>query len=264
MNLYRPNRRGGRKGRRRLLLATAFVIVVFMVDGFSGGYIRMLVRSAGATLWGTVTGVGESIAGSGVFSTRRALESENATLRQELTEVRLRAAAFDFLKTENGELRRIAQMAESSQGITAPIVSSFRSSPYGTFLIGAGTLSGISVGDLVLIGDSSAGFVIGRIDSVSARVAVVKELLAPDESMEGVVNGVSIIFDGHGGGQAQGEAPRDAEIKVGDFMTSPTSGGHAIGVVGKIEEDSGGASMKVFAHVPVSMYEVRFVYVLTQ
>ncbi len=264
MNSYRPNNVSGRKGRRRLIAATVFVVVAFLVDGVSGGYIRGLIQSGAVSVWSAVAGAGQSIKGSGVLSTRRGLENENAVLRNELTEIRLRAAAFEFLKKENDELRAITRMVADTEGVTARIVSSFRASPYGTFLIGAGTSHGVKEGDLVMVGDSSTGFIVGRISRADADISIVRELFAPDASIEGVVNGVSILFDGHGGGQAQGDAPRGAEIKVGDPIVSPTDGGRAIGVVGKTEEDKSGASTKVFANLPVSMYDVRFVYVFTQ
>ncbi len=264
MNLYRPSSDSGRKGRRGLLIATVLVAILFVADGLSGGNIRTLIRSGAATLWSTVTHTGETITGSGMFATRRALESENAALRKDLTEVQLRAAAFEFLRSENESLRGIVQIVEDSDGITVPIVSSLRSSPYGTFLIGAGTESGLNEGDLVMIGDSAAPFAIGRIETLDERISVVKELFAPDKTIEGVVGGVSVIFDGRGGGQARGEAPRDADVQVGDVVVSAAVRGRAIGVVGKVEEDSGGASKKLYANIPVSMFDIRFVYVVTQ
>lgn len=225
----------------------------------------MLVRSSAATLWSSAERAGDVIFGSGFFSTRRALLRENASLRTELLQLKLRAAGFEVLRSENEHLREIARLAEDEQGITAPIVSSLRSSPYGTFLIGAGSLNGVRAGNIVIIGDPPfGGFVIGRVDSADTHTSLVTELFAPDQAIEGVARGISISFEGRGGGQARGEAPRDAEIAEGDAVISPIVGNRAIGVVGEVEKDTGGAVQRVYVSVPVNLYDVRFVYVLTE
>ena len=256
-NSYQQN-----KGRRRLLLATVFVIVVFVADALSGGSARAFARAGAANMWAAGASAGERVFDSGFFSTRRALEKENKTLREELTQLQTRVAAFDILKIENESLRLLAHFAERERGITALIVSSLRSSPYGTFLIGAGSEDGIRAGNLVMAGDPQfGGFVIGRVESTDARISLVKAVFAPNEAFDAVINDISVMLLGRGGGQARAEAPRDAEIKTGDSVFSPSVGGRAIGVVGGVEVDKGDASQRVYVILPFSL-TYRFVYIV--
>ncbi|HCM43603.1 TPA: hypothetical protein DIS55_01465 [Candidatus Kaiserbacteria bacterium] len=256
-NLYQQN-----KSRRRLLVATVFVIAVFVADTLSGGSARAFARAGAAYMWATGASAGETVFDSGFFSTRRALEKENKSLREELTQLQTRVAVFDILKSENESLRLLTRFTERERGITAPIISSFRSSPYGTFLIGAGSEDGIRAGNLVMAGDPQfGGFVIGRVENTDARISLVKAVFAPNETTDAVISGISVMLLGRGGGQARAEAPRDAEIKTGDAVFSPLMGGKAIGVVGGVEVDKGDASERVYVMVPFSLTS-RFVYII--
>ena len=89
---------------------------------------------------------------------------ENAALREQISRLEERSAAYQVLVEENKSLREMTRAASLGVGVTAPVISSFRASPYGTFLIGAGSADGISPGDIVL---SSENFVIGRASGFS-------------------------------------------------------------------------------------------------
>ena len=261
MNLYRQN--NTRRNKRRLLFATVLVGFVFIIDGLSGGNIRSMFRAGASSVLNVGTRIGSTISGSGLFSSRRALESENRTLREERAELQMRAAAFAVLREENEALRNLVHLAEEEQGITAPVISSFRSSPYGTFLIGAGTEDGARPGSLVLVGDPRLeAFVLGRIQTSDTHSSLVKSLFAPGEVTDAVIAKVGVSVEGRGGGQARAEAPREASITEGDPVISGTFGGRGIGVVGKVVEEAGGASQTVFIRFPINLNEVRFVYVL--
>ncbi|MEX2015140.1 MAG: rod shape-determining protein MreC, partial [Candidatus Hydrogenedentales bacterium] len=196
---------------------------MFAVDAFSGAHARALARVGAASMWAAGSSAGESLLASGLFSTRRALERENLMLREELAQSRARGAGFEVLKSENESLRSLLNIVENENGLTAPVMSSFRSSLYGTFIIGAGSEDGVSGGDLVVGGEPRfGGFVVGRVDTAHARVSLVKSIFAPRETIDASVRGVGITLRGRGGGQARAEAPRDAEIEVGDAVFSPS------------------------------------------
>ena len=261
MNSYRHSK----KSRGPLLLATILVLLVFIIDWLSGGSVRALLRAGASSVWDVGSRAGSVVFGSGFFSTRRALEEENRTLQEELSQLKVRAAAFDVLKEENDALRKVVDLAKGDSGITAPITSSFRSSPYGTFLIGAGTEDGVRVGSLVIAGDPQfGGFLIGHVQAADARASLVKSLFAPGETTDAIVNNVGITLEGHGGGQARGEAPREAVIEERSIVTSALMGGRAIGIVGKVEKDPGGASQRVYVNLPISLTSLKFVYVVEQ
>ena len=262
MNSYRQN--NVKRDRRRLLFASALVIIIFVIDGLTGGTIRTVVRAGALSVGNIGARTGEVIFGSGFFSTRRALEKKNQALREELSQFQMRAAAFDVLKEENKALRDLVHLAEDERGITAPVASSFRASPYGTFLIGAGTEDGVSKNNLVLVGDSQFdGFVIGRVEDAGTHTSLVRGIFAPGEKTEAVVGDIAVSVEGRGGGQARAEVPREASLGEGESVFAGAMGGRAIGVIGKVEKKAGDASQVAYIHFPINQNEVRFVYVLT-
>ena len=246
-----------------MLVATICVVLIFFIDIISGGALRGLVRGGASRLWGAGSGVVSGVLNSGFFSTRRALGQENVLLREQLAQSEARAAGYQALKDENTALQNILHVAQGTRGITAPIISSLSSSPYGTFMVGAGTLDGITLGDLVLAGDSlQGGFAIGRISDAGAHASLVTELFAPNVSTDAIVGGAQVLVTGRGGGNARAEVPRDLSVAPGDTIRSPLVGGRPIGVVGAVNADPASASSQVYIGLPISLSALQFVYVV--
>lgn len=249
----------GRSGRRRLLYATLLILALLALDLLTGGSIRSLVRSGASGLWSMSASVRGGITGSGALASRSSLAHENALLREQLERMTERAAAYSSLQQENEILRALLRLADDQQGITAPIVSSVRSSPYGTFLIGAGQGDAVQPGSLVL---TEGGFVAGRVSEVHARTTLVTEVFAGGGEIDANINGVVVMAEGRGGGNARVELPRDATVQVGDPVVAPQLGGRPIGVVGRIESDPSSASQTVYINLPVNLAALRYVYVV--
>lgn len=248
--------------RRRLLIATVIVLLVFSFDILSGGLVRALARGTGSTMWGVGSAIGSSISGTGLLSSRRALQEENTALKQQLAQLRVRDASFQVLMKENASLRALARLPESSPGITAPVISSVSASPYGTFLIGAGIEHGVKKGDLVALSNGSDALVIGRVDDARKKSSLVMFVFAPNARIEGTLRGAPIAIEGQGGGNARSDAPRGLTIEIGDPVIAPSLGGRAIGIVGKVDSDPARTFQKVYIGLPVGLSEVSFVYVI--
>ncbi|MEK7480279.1 MAG: rod shape-determining protein MreC [Patescibacteria group bacterium] len=258
MNSYRQN-----EGRRRLFIATIFVFVVFGIDALLGGRVRGLVRAGGGSLYSAGARTLSGIADSGFFSSRRTLSENNRSLREQVAELEVRAAAVQVLRDENASLRAVVRLAEAEKGITAPIISSVRSSPFGTFSIGAGTKDGVMEGSLVMTNDAAGGgFVVGRVRDVGKRTALVLELFAPNTSVPVVIRGASAFAEGRGGGNARAEIPRGLEVASGDAVTSRLFGGRAVGIVGSVYSDQSSATSEVYIGLPVGLAALQFVYVI--
>lgn len=250
--------RGPGAARRRLLFATILILVVFILDIFSGGKIRGAVRNAEVSVWSVGVRAWDSVAHNGFFASRASLEAENASLSGEIAQYEERAAAYDTLSSENAALGQMVHLAQTSPGITAPIVSSFNASPYGTFLVGAGSADNVATGDLVL---TDADFVIGRVADVSARTSLVDELFAPNASVNVVIDGADVPAQGEGGGNAQARIPRGVNVNAGDSVIAPEYGGRAVGVVGHVISDPANGYSQVYISLPVDLSALRFVYI---
>ncbi|MEK7134102.1 MAG: rod shape-determining protein MreC [Patescibacteria group bacterium] len=260
---YRPPH-ARRSGRRSLITVTFFVILVVLADWALGGAIRVQVRSLSATVtqWGLA--IGDSIVNTGFFSSRRAEARKNQILTEKVAQCEERAVGYDVLKTENDELRAMLRVVgsvsgEGQGGITAPIASSIRSSPYGTFLVGAGAADGIAKGALVLTG---GGFVVGTITDVGTHISTVTEIFAPGATIDAAINSATVPVFGYGGGNARMKLPRSLFVETDDIVFAPGFEQRAIGVVGAIASSSANASQDVYVHLPVNLGSLRYVYIL--
>ena len=259
MNSYRQNK----SPHKRLLALTVLVIFLFLLDVLTGGSIRHRLRGGAVVLGEWSRRVGTGIAGTGILKTRVSLEAQNRSLTEELAQFEERAGGYEALRSENEQLRAFVRLVENSpsgtQGVTAPVVSSVRTSPYGTFLIGAGEAEGIVRGSFVL---TSGGFVVGTVSDIGAHTAVVAEIFAPGASVEAIAGGAAFSAVGSGGGNARAKVPRALTIQVNEPVMAPELGQRPIGIVGNIASSSASASQDVFIVLPVNLSSLRYVYIL--
>lgn len=245
-------------GTRALLWATIAVIILLGFDFISGGVLRAVFRTASSYVWQAGSHTVSAVAESGVFSSRRQLAAANTSLQSELDAYHAQDAAQAALIAQNKELQALVNLAQKNPGVTVPIVSSTQPSPYGTFLIGAGTIDGIVLGDLVLTAD---GFVAGRISDVQKNSATVTELFAPTASLNATLAHATITLEGQGGENARAQMPRSLSVLIGDIVTSPAAGGLPVGVVGRVVADPASAYQEVYVRLPINLPAVRYVYV---
>lgn len=251
---------GAKSGRRRLFIVTLVVVIVFLFDIVSGGIVRSGVRTAAGAVWTATGTVRTSIAESGYFRLHRSLASENASLRSEAARYKQEAAGYQVLKRENEELRALLALAQTEKGITAPVISSFRSSPYGTFLVGAGVGDGVTLGSLVL---TDGAFVIGVVNDVKMNTTSVSEVFAAGNETDARIGTAVVSVEGRGGGNARALVPRGIAVAAGDAVTSSIYSGRAIGIVGKVESTPTSADQTVYISLPVNVSTLHYVYILT-
>ena len=255
---FRYAARSSRSGQRRLLAATALVIVLVILDLLSGGKVRSVLRDAAGLIWGAGSHVELAISRSGYFSSRRSLENQISALQEELQEAHTQAAAFSVVEAQNQELSVITHLAASSPGVTAPLASSLIASPYGTFLIGAGSGDGITAGELV---ETSGGFVVGTISDVQAHTSLVQESFAPNATIDVVIDGASVQAKGQGGGEAIAQIPRTILVSANDPVTAPQFKNKPVGVAEHVNADPASAVSTVLIALPTSLSSLEYVYV---
>ncbi len=255
---YRERNAG--TGRRRLLLVTIFVIVLFLVDMVTGGSIRAIVRDANARISLAARAIGMTIASNGYFTSHAALASQNVALQARVATLEEQIVLSASLQQQVTTLSEMAHLATTEQGITVPVASSFIASPYGTFLVGAGIDEGVSLDSLVLSGNGTA---IGTISYVSAHTATVTEVFAPGVVINALLDGAPVSVHGAGGGNATTQVPHGVSIAPGDVVTAPSLGGHTIGIVGHVDTDPSSAAMQVYIGSPVNSASLQYVFVVS-
>lgn len=247
--------------RRRLMAATALVVALVVLDIFTGGSVRSFARSLGASIWQGTERVRTSIRESGYFATHRALARENAALRAQVMQYQEKAAGYDFLETENAQLRAALNFSQGENTITAPIVSSFRSSPYGTFMIGASERDSLRVGSVVL---SDGGFVLGTVSDIQAKTTTVKAALSAGGRIDALIGETAVTIFGDGGGNGHASVPLGVALAAGTPVISPAHGGRAIGIVGKIVSAPASPDQTVYIHLPFNLTSMRYVYIVRE
>ena len=246
-------------GRRRLVSATIIVIGLFAVDIATGGAIRSIVRTAAVSVSSVFHTIDTHIEEGGYFTTHAALASQNQALKAQVAALEEQAALSTSLQAQVTALSAMAHLAQNDRGITAPVASSFIASPYGTFLIGAGTDEGVLPDSIVLSGD---GIALGIVSEVSARAATVTEIFAPGHSINALLDGAPIAVRGSGGGNAVAQVPHGVTVLPGDPVSAPGLQGRTIGVVGHVDTDPSSAAMQVYIGSPVNLSSLQYVFVV--
>lgn len=256
-NGFRSGRAPAKSGRQSLFLVTLLAVLIVLLNIALGGKISALVRDMVAPIDGAGGRVGSFITSSGYFASRGQLEAQVAALQAEVQQDQLQAAAFEAVQQENQSLSSLAHLAQTSQGLAAPIISSIVSSPYGTFSVGAGSADNVSNGSLVLTSD---GFVIGKIVQVQAHQSIVEELFAPGVQTPVSIDGSAVIAAGEGG-EAVAEIPHGITVSEGDPALAPQLQDKPIGIVEHVDSNPANAQQAVYIALPVSLASIQYVYV---
>lgn len=262
MNLYRRNIRAAReprRGTRALLAITITFCAIAVMDLVLGGMFRNTARSMLAPVLSSSHAASAAVFQGDFWRSRSALLREVTSLKMDIQKLRGETAGYDALRQENESLREMAKLAEENEGLTAPVISSFRSSPYGTFLIGAGREDGVVQNGLVL---TDGGFVLGVVSEAAQRSATVQAVFSPTASLEVVVGTVAFTLDGKGGGNARAEVPRESELREGDAVLAPLYANRPVGVIGRIESASSSAYSSIYVVFPMNLNSIRYVYVI--
>jgi cell shape-determining protein MreC len=253
------SRRNDDTSLRRAIVLTLIIIIIGLFDVVLSGQLRTLVRDALTPFANTVTSVWQHVLVYGNLSGRAELLQQVQTLEAERNRLRERDVLFHLLAQENAELRALAAVATTSEAITAPVASSFRASPYGTFVIAAGWRDGIERDSLVL---SSEGFVLGTIEDIGMRTAIVRFVFTPGGEIEAVSGVSAFTLTGQSLGSASTQVPLETPLTIGDMVYAPTLESRPIGVISHIASTTAAIYSDIYVNSPVSLHSLRHVRVV--
>lgn len=242
------------------MLVLLLSVAAFGFDTVTGGLVRSYTRTMASVAWSASAGTISAFESNGLLATHRMLAEENAQLKAELQAEAEHTAQYAALESENAALREMAKVAETEGvGVTAAVLSTYRSSPYGTFVIAAGKSDGVNMGSIVL---TQGGFVLGTVSDVDVHTATVQALFSPKNSIDLIVRDVAFTAEGRGGGNAEAEIPRDVTIAVGDAVLSPQFHNRVAGVIGSIDAASSSAVQTIHVRIPTNLNTLKYVYVV--
>ncbi len=241
-------------GRRSTLIFLAIVVLILAQFGFSRT-IRDSLRSA-------LGGPGRFISDAGgraksafaVLFTVQDLARENIELKEQLLAREAEVAKLQFAQGENEQLKKDLQFRLSRSEFSMIAANVLNYSPtniFQTITINRGESDGIKVGQAVV----SGGFLIGKVQAVSARTAEVwllnnRNLVTPVMLTESQTVG---LLKGSIRGLVVENIPLDTKVDKGTaVVTSALEGLYPAGIAVGVVEEIISAKEEIFLTLRVS------------
>ncbi len=180
-------------------------------------------------------------------------------LERELSRVRYQALLYQTLSDELMRLEELLNLPTDEVVATARVVSRPPRTHYDTLLLELSSGHRVSVGDGVFFERVK----LGAISTVSGNAATVALLSLPGartDARAGDPTGI-VILEGLGGGAFTFDVPVSVSIEPGDVVVDASNDLHALAVVARVNEEPDKTVKTVYAHAPVSLFEVRYVSV---
>ncbi len=210
-------------------------------------YVRDATYASVSDFWGYFEGID-------------ALQEQNNLLRQDLEALRVKEMEFAQMKVLYEDIRGLSTTSASVAKTLARVLSKPPFTPYDSFVVDVGSDSGIEVGDLVYAHNALA---IGRISHVAESMSTVTLFSSGGEVQEFEVlrTGTSVEAYGKGGGNFELYVPKDFDVVEGDVLQEPSSGLSAVATVYSVDKTSQNSFKKVYARVPLPVFQSRFVLI---
>ncbi len=190
------------------------------------------------------------------------LYRENEELKKTIAELSLKLGNQGVITAENSRLKEALGGNEGRKVVLAGVLAKPNRSLYDTLIVDTGSENGVKEGDLAKVSQS----IIGKVVRVSVKSAKIKLFSSPGEETEvyiGEKNIPALAF-GLGGGNFEIKLPKDAEIKGGDIVSSPTNGIEILGTVGSVEKKESDSFQKILAKSPINISELGWVEIVKQ
>lgn len=251
---------------RSIVVVLLFGVVLLSLGVWRGTFAGILWRVTEPVLHSRA--FASSVIGSvtAQFYAKSALTRENEALKAALASSSLALLDRNLLAEENKELReRLGKAGATPHTTLASVIARPPASPYDTFIIDAGSDVGIAVGDLVFAGGAS---VIGSVSESYASTARVALFSSPGMVHTGLLRrqggeagDIPLTVSGQGGGTMRAEVPAGTKVSIADAVILTVNSLTLSGVVSHVERTEGNSFEVVYLHLPVNLFELRYVEV---
>ena len=210
-----------------LIIVFFLVLLQLLTANPLGGIIHTLFRPVFIVENGVTKEVQEFLA---LVQSKRELARQNAKLKEQLDNLAPSAYLIDALRLENKELKTLLGRKESQNTILATILAKPPVSLYDTIILDVGLNKGVSIGDLVIVGNN---FVVGDIAEVYEKSSLVHLFSTSGRETDITIGDERLLVraTGRGGGNFITTLPRGVEVKVGDIVILPNISAQIFGVV---------------------------------
>ncbi len=186
-----------------------------------------------------------------------------AALTDELARAKAAAADRDILAAENTQLRQLLGRAPAGETrVLASVLQRPPGTPYDTLLVDVGARHGVVVGQQVSAGGS---VMLGDVTTVNDSTSVITLYSAPGRELAAVLlhgaTSVPLKLSGQGAGSFVAELPSGTQVAVGDSVVLTGVPGGMPGTVSAVVAKEGESFVKVYLHLPVNLFDLRYVEV---
>jgi cell shape-determining protein MreC len=244
-----------------VVLLVCIIFVAFFRNPLSNIFLRVT-----SPLFVARDSVGGGLSGIfAQFSSKASLETQNETLRAALASTSAALADRDILYQQNLFIKNQFGRDTAAHALLAGVLMRPPNIPYDTLLIDAGSAQGVTMGDIVSAGGTTA---IGRITSVYGTQSRATLFSAAGESYQALLQlsaqgGVSVplSFVGQGGGSMSAEVPSGTRVTLGDHVILAGIAAPFVGSVSHIDVHDGQSFETVYIELPVDLFSLQYIEV---
>lgn len=166
-------------------------------------------------------------------------------------------AGHQYLLEENSRLRSLLH-ATSSRRIAAGVIARPDELPYDVLQLDQGSVSGVTVGSPVYVGED---MVIGVVSQVASNYSFVELLSAPGFTSTVFLGGPNVMakLDGQGGGVMRVRVPQGVPLTVGNTVALPGINLAVIGRIVRVEQHPTQPEQYGYVVLPVALQSLHTV-----
>ncbi len=179
----------------------------------------------------------------------------------ELSRIKYQALLYGILADENTALRKLANAATVSPGLTARVIVRPPQTSYDTLIIDLGKDAGVKENDFA----TYHGIALGRVTAVDAQSATVSLFSTSGKEQDAILGEprAVAVARGLGGGAFELSVPHDVTVAAGDAVMFPGTESLILGIVTSISAEARDASKVVHFASPLSFAELDFIRIVS-
>lgn len=261
--MYLRDKKEKKKTVAYAAIGAAILVLAFVFYPFSFGGSPNVSFAARALWIGERSVLGAISAAFETLSSKRKLVVENEELRRRVYELEVESLSSSFLRKEYEYLLERTGRMDDDTLVLAGVLARPNRSPYDTIILDAGSVHGVSEGDLVLGYGSVA---LGEIREVFEHSSRAVLFSTPGTETEVLLASprIAVTLVGRGGGTFEMILSRDAEVVAGTELLFPGAEPLLVGTVEKVISDPRDPFQRALAAAIVPLSELDVVFIRTR
>ena len=255
-----PQNRDGKKGK-----VWIFIFIIFVALSVSNNHFRQVTSRSITAAFTPLLKISHLTSEKWnnftfIFKDKNRLGEEIERLTSQKTALEKEILTFDYLRSENEELKSLLSRDDNKKFILASIVSRPPQSPYDVIIIDAGTVDGTELGMKVI---AYSNIIIGHITEVFSKSSKVILISSPGEETNVFIENAkaAAVSVGLGGGNMEIKIPSSIQVSSGDAIMTMGTFPLLAGTVEKIEMNLSDPFQKILFRLPVNFQQIKHIMI---